>query len=397
MKLLKPWVRAHHIRKTIQATRRAAAANQRRILLSISEGMKKDPQHGTVETLGPEGFATRRQVGRISQVPSVLSFRSNYEVTAKFVNELANGINRSLDRPAPNPNRHQRRAQLRNPSPMGSYWDFSTVNEISILPALMIAAQYDRARILRPTWRPKAINVHRWEPQVRRFLEEVGFLELCGVRDKTEEMLHYSDVSLLRFRRGETVDGQAVGEYFAQLGIDLGTENPMLYDAITEAITNVINHAYGKEQLNPAQTVKAWWLCAMLKTGQAHKELSIVVYDQGASIPRTLPYSTKYESIKKSLLDLFGIDFDSDDPTNDAKAISCAMRPGASATGESHRGRGLAQIVEVLDLSLGGHLSIYSRQGSVEAKKSPGGSVEISPVNRAMAIIGTAIVWHLVL
>lgn len=399
MRKLMDWQRRRHIRKIRAASQLAAKRKQKQIQIQEEINRKLEMQVNTVSELGPDGVRKRKQIGQVKLVPKLLSFRTAYEDTASFLNEVAEGINSWLDKPQPSsdtPNRHERRSREKNLPPLGSYWDYSTVEHISILPSLMLAAQYDRSRQLR-NWAPRAINIKDWKPEVRRFLEEVGFLELCGVQRQTHHTIQYSNGSLLRLCRGEKADGKALSKYFSMMGLDLLSENPLLSEAINEAITNVVNHAYSHPDLCPRYSLHGWWLSGMTTINNGQREVSIMVYDQGASIPKTLPYSSKFKAVVARALEIFGITISTDSTKNDAEAILCAMELGKSATGETFRGKGLVQILDTLDLCKTGQLSIYSRYGSVLAEKTSNGSIRKVQVNHSIPIIGTAIVWQLVL
>ena len=378
-----------------RARRREARRRHLRKLAALSR--RQGRLYETVSSLGPDGVRMVPMLGTKRPAPRVLSLQDNFEETAAFLKEVALGIDGMIDRlsnAVEMSNRRARRARASESMAVGSIWDFATIERISVPVALMLASQYDRAIQLGGE-APRAINYSKWHPEVRQQLEQVGFLELCGIQHPSAPTRRYSNGTILRFTRGNTADGKVIAEYFRMMGLDLFQEDPRLSEAIAEAITNVVNHAYSKSNLCDHRCLPHWWLTGLLLEEEGKRTATIIVYDQGATIPKTIPFSKKSGNILSALKDMLGITPQPGDPKYDAEGILSAMQLGTSATGFKYRGRGLSLILETLDFCKEGRVVLYSRNGAVSVHKHADGTRRKSPVNHHGAIIGTAVIWRL--
>jgi hypothetical protein len=120
-----------------------------------------------------------------------------------------------------------------------------------------------------------------------------------------------------------------------------------LFEGLSEAITNVGQHAYPDSDNYP---FKQWWLSASYD--QSDRTLCIIFYDQGVGIPETLPRAG-YMEWAKELIGTWA----------DSKKIEAAMQPGRSATDQEERGKGLQNFIEFAKSHRQGFLSIYSLRG----------------------------------
>ena len=325
--------------------------------------------------------------GTPRRVPEVLSFHPEYyDQTADFIANVRAGLSRAV------PFRRHRRA--RHGSSLiriGSYWDFATLQQISIPAALVLASEYDRVRQLRGAV-PRAVNLQTWNPRVRSLLFDIGFLDLSGVEPSGVETVPSREGKLLRMSRGADSNGERIAEYLQMLGIDLTIEDPGLSDAIMEGITNSVQHAYRHPELCPADTVREWWIAAAL---EGRRRLRMAIYDQGASIPATLPMWDKYPGWLRAFKRLVGVDLNQEPDPNDRRydgdAIKLAIEVGRTSTELGGRGKGLHQVVSVLDLSKNGSITIYSRCGRLRCVKGEAPEA----VNLRTGIIGTLVVWDL--
>lgn len=396
MKRLSSAQKAHNTRRIEHSFRRASAAKERRALLRRRRRRDGEALE-TVSVMGPDGVRMAPLRGVKRPAPRVLSLLKAFEETAAFLNEISNGIDRMINRLAETDqmnNRHTRRQRARLSTSIGNIWDFTTIDSISVPVALMLASQYDRSVQLGGQ-APKAINFDKWKPEVRDLLEQVGFLELSGVLRPSAPSRIYPNGRLLRFRRGEKTDAQAIDEHFRMMGLNLFDEDPRFSEAISEAITNVVNHAYSRPKLCDHNLVPSWWLTGMVSKENGNRTVTIIVYDQGATIPKTLPYSKKYGAIVDGFRALVGLSAEPGDRRYDAEGILSAMELGRSSTGLEFRGRGLSLILETLEFCKSGHISIYSRCGAVLVRKTLTGKIEKLPVNYQNAIMGTAVIWQM--
>jgi hypothetical protein len=384
------WLKMHARKGVLRNRRKRLRLQLRRLPNDAYQGMTARKSETRVK-LYRQGVTTEAILeGEKKPVPAVLRLRNDCrEETLGFINQVKEGLNRSLIRPP----RYIRRMPIPPTPRLLSYWDFSTITDISVPVALMLASEYDRARELNG-WVPQAVNIDTWHPQVRGMLNAIGFLGLAGVEAQRTATLDLPQGKFLRLRRGHSADGQAIGEYIQDLGIDLTAEDPRLNDAIMEAITNTVHHAYKHEELCEPHRLKAWWIAGSLIQTGSDRNLSIVVYDQGASIPRTLPTWDKYPLLRRALATLLPWEGDGPDPNDaryDGEAIRLAIQVGRTSTSESNRGKGLHQIVQALQLSKGGSVHIFSRCGVWMQRFG----AEAQSINLQTPMTGTLIIWKL--
>ena len=258
------------------------------------------------------------------------------------------------------------------------YIDFTPIRTVEPSGALVLAAELDRWNSLPGGTRFRKADTAEWEPRVRRLLGQMGFFELLKVD-------HVADTAsggaqYIKFRSGTDVDGEAVEDLRR---LDLGPivsvpKAKLLFAAVTEAMTNVVHHAYRSEDRGP----KKWWLSA------AHEadEVVILIYDQGAGIPKTLPL-TFGEKFRERLPE--GV------VTHDGKMIEVAHDLSRSETEEQHRGSGLQRDVRrYIEAHEGpGTYRVISGRGeyTVPAGKDKVGHVR----SRSRSLQGTLIEWRL--
>ena len=111
-----------------------------------------------------------------------------------------------------------------------------------------------------------------------------------------------------------------------------------LYTAVLEAMQNVIDHAYVDEFFYRVRHVKSWWLSAA--ADRATREVTVTLYDQGITIPVSLPFRQTLPLIGDTIRKLFGLEYDPQDPKYDAAAVEAAVRLSATSTGKDYHGEG---------------------------------------------------------
>jgi hypothetical protein len=291
----------------------------------------------------------------------------------------------------------RRRARARIPKArtprVAGYRDFATMTDITPAAALVIAAEFERNKILTGN-PPVVVNVANWDPKVLLTLSEIGFLEIVGFPRGQSHIEGEGPIKVLRMRSGRTADVSEVARLVADLkGLypgpdDQSIEGGMmhLYGAMIEAVGNVCGHAYpGKLS---SSTVDRWWMTGAVDT--VNRRTTAVIFDQGVSIPGSLPNWTRYAGVIRRLLAAFKFVPNLSDHRYDGAAISVAVEESVSSTGEAHRGHGLAQMKTFVDLCRDGYLRIMSRKGEVIFR--PGGNPIIT--THSASIGGTLIEWN---
>lgn len=213
--------------------------------------------------------------------------------------------------------------------------------------------------------------------KVGQVLKQIGFFSLLGINNDITPK--DDDVVNWRFAHGHKVEGARYEDVLADYDGDIALPlQEHLFTGITEAMTNVLNHAYDLPRDDGIDIVNSreWWMFSQAKDGY----ITVTFLDLGAGIPRTLPL--KMPNLWKKFL-RFGKRLDS-------RAVALAVRDSISRTNESHRGKGLGQIARAVDLVPGGEMVIYSNFGALS---------RVSGVMRRRdysdSIHGTLIYWKI--
>ena len=264
--------------------------------------------------------------------------------------------------------------------------DLSGVKKLVAGATLLFVAELRRLVKLVPE-----VKIRCFPPKKRKMAQVFYKIEVFKIlRHRTKYKCFLdTDVIHWRFAMGYNVEGEKfediLGAYDGRIADKL-TSN--LYVGITEAMKNAHNHAHilpRQDGLNieVEDDVKNWWMFSQENYGY----LSVVFCDLGAGIPKTLPkiHPTSWEEI---LIRLASI---GTKKPSDAEIIQEATKLKVSRTGQSHRGRGLNQIVNTVTKKFHGDLIIYSNAGVYQALA---GSEEYI-YNYETSIMGTLIAWRI--
>ena len=324
--------------------------------------------HKTASKKRGKRIAKENIAGRHSipiKCPPDFSLRSNFDGVVEVLDKIRNQSQRQR-------NEH-------------CYIDFRDIQNLSPAAALVLAAELDRWNKL--PWRQgrlKPVDVADWDPQVRRLLAGMGFFELMQANNpplpSEDESIRY-----VKFRTGKKADGEAIDRLRAEDLDPVVGEIPgkhHLYAAVTEAMTNVVHHAYKTNQASKAGQAN-WWLSAS-HDSEKH-EVAIIIYDQGDGIPKTLPRK-------------FGENISNILRSDHAKMIEAAHELSRSASGEQHRGYGLRRDVRgyLEKLDCRGHYRVVSLQGEYIYEKRLDGVRSTKKTHRR-SLSGTLIEWRLFL
>ncbi len=215
---------------------------------------------------------------------------------------------------------------------------------------------------------------------MRRLLGNMGFFELLRVENPIGEANNNTDTRYVQFRTGRLVEGEAIEKLRKDDLEPVVGEVPSkrhLYAAVTEAMTNVVHHAYGDQKILPN-----WWLSASYNVTDG--EVVIMLFDQGVGIPETLPrkFSEQIRGIAR---------------TNHAQIIKAAHELSRSSSEQKNRGNGLGTDVrEYLNkLNCRGSYRVTSLQGRYIFEKQVNGETDERLENHKRALDGTLIEWRL--
>ena len=214
------------------------------------------------------------------------------------------------------------------------YIDFRKIKKLSPGAALVLVAELDcwNNDTLNSRRRLTPVDLIEWDENIRRQLKDMGFFDLLQVDSNIVATLNFGSTSsrYVRFRTGLKVEGQVVDE-LRTVDLDPYVSVPnrhLLFAAVTEAMTNVVHHAYSDKLEHSSR--KHWWLSASHNVDK--KEMRILIYDRGIGIPESLPRQWK-EQLRQILPDALTRD--------DSKMIKAAHDLSRSVTQLQVRGHGL--------------------------------------------------------
>lgn len=169
--------------------------------------------------------------------------------------------------------------------------------------------------------------------------------------------------------------------------IDNNIEIQAVYDeAITEAISNAVEHAYIKKQKIDTLN-KNWWLCGYYNNET--KELSFACYDQGIGLGKTLSYNDNDKI--KHILKVNKIAF-----KKGSKIIKFLIEDELPKYEEEDRGYGFKRFKNLINKYQTGSINIYSNKGHYCYSKIDGIKKELLK-DYPIGIRGTLISWKLLL
>ncbi len=389
--------------------------SRRSVKVSKSRRAKRQPKqvHYNSQTTVFQPFVAKAWDGNEEQEvlcmkqpispPHHINFDDYIEETLSFLQAVRDKIGRKRLEGATRPTWIKVK-QGRIPRIHGFY-DYSQISSISISAALVVAACYDRAARISGK-APPAINYPQWPQSVFRVLFDVGFFEFIGhIKSEDSDLCRHrgNDGSgkIMSAISGKNANGleECSGEIFNLLkflSFKDDAAEVILADvnsAISEAMINVARHAYPDDFVQESEydTVNQWWMTA--QADRENRTLTIVVYDQGATIPGTLPrrewFKRAVEGAMRQVIPDFS--YSSERRARDHEFINYSVKEGKTQTGDHQRGLGLPQMQSLIDLCDDGSLTIVSRAGLYKYGKNTGVHKRALPTE----LEGTLIEWHL--
>ncbi|MEZ0174181.1 MAG: hypothetical protein AB9Q20_07690 [Candidatus Reddybacter sp.] len=311
-------------------------------------------------------------------LPKVMNFSDHYEGTAVQINAI-----RKL---AP-----QNRV-FSNNLRLGQV-NFDQLEAISTSAALVLTAElskwndHKRHRLL-----PKVGN---WDPDIFSRFYQLGFFELFRKTAEVEEMSlgvgGVGEVRLVQYIKGKTGAAsktRQLKEAITDIIGDKISKWPILNSGLSEAITNVSQHAYPKSQ-GFSQNHKHWYLSGGYNPKT--KELKFVFYDQGIGIPNSLPSSEIWEKIVAFLSFVPAME-----RKHDELLLKAAVEIERTSTEETDRGKGLQDLMEFINERGQGYLSILSQHGLYKYSVDNDNAV-VKSERFLYPVEGTLIIWKVTL
>lgn len=179
-----------------------------------------------------------------------------------------------------------------------------------------------------------------------------------------------------------------------------------LYNSVSEAATNVANHAYidrrpiKNERCMQENQTKWWTFKAEFKDKEeATTGFSVLICDRGVGIPYSLlqkydnPEEKRWTQHLTKGLKKIGRSLTS---AKDSDLIKLAIEYGKTRTEANYRGRGLPQIIKTIQTAPNAKVRIYSNKGLCELACGPDGEFKINrKIDFKTSILGTIIYWYL--
>ena len=295
--------------------------------------------------------------------PEILSLNKNFDDVVKLIGEI-------------------RRASKRHRNEKVEI-DFKPIRKVAPAAALVLAAELFRWNRLRKS-KLVVVDVNDWDKKVRNHLEEMGFFELLDVSPSFNEQIASTDTGTryVKFATGSKADGDTFVKWrtkYLDPHIELPHKN-LLFSAVTEAMTNVVHHAYPKSRTS----VNHWWVSAAFDLNQ--RRVRLLIYDQGIGIPETLPrthakYLQRFATL--NLLDDHG------------KLIQQAHKLNRSSVNKD-RGFGLSDIKRYIEeLDYAGIYRVKSLKGEYIVEMSKRRNMTEKNRNSSKQLNGTLIEWDI--
>lgn len=315
---------------------------------------------------------SKRNVALI--LPSVMNFSTHCDETILYIN--------AIRRLAPASSPYQQSLRL-------GFVNFEFLTNISSSAALALTAELSKWNDhLRSRLVPR---VRTWKVETFRKFYQLGFFELFrktqDVQDMATHMASPDEVKFVQYIKGQSGDvakTDILKERIQNVLQDDLTKWTFLYTGLSEAITNVVQHAY-PEELGYNQIHKNWYLSGAYNPTEC--TLKINFYDQGAGIPNTLPASGLWERVL-GYLTVIGLA----ESKRDEVLLRAAVEIERTSTYEEDRGKGLQDLLEFINQRGQGYLSILSRHGLYKYTVEDG-DVSSKSVRFEYPIEGTLIIW----
>lgn len=271
------------------------------------------------------------------------------------------------------------------------YVDLTPIKSVSSAGALLLASYLHRWRLCmggRKTL--STMEVHKWDPEVRSLLRQMGLYDLLGVNEKLyaeEDQANTKSTVFLKFYSGTKALPELAVELRTLVESAMGRRiksRVSFVDALSEAMLNAHEHAYMKNDCRPVQIKDRWWISAGID--RATQTLTVMCFDQGVGIPTTLPRSGLMESARRYMASR---------GSDDASMIEAAVRAPRTKTMLGHRGKGLREDIlrwaKAHDSNA--ELRILSNRGEYRYSRSRKGTDAHNKKPKSQSIGGTFIEW----
>jgi hypothetical protein len=212
---------------------------------------------------------------------------------------------------------------------------------------------------------------------VGQLFQHIGLLTKMGLSDRYS--IQADNVKYWHSVEGNKADTRVFQELLDSYANELA--KPMktgLYDSMSEAITNCVQHAY--ETIPQERMEHKWWMFAK----KTDNNLTVAIYDLGIGVAESL-------RIKPELMDyLKGLIWRS--KKSDIRLLKLAVGSYKTRTQLTYRGKGLPEMLDFIKQTTVGGLMIHSNHGAYFYSADSGREIVKS---YSEPLIGTLVQWTL--
>jgi hypothetical protein len=361
--------------------KKSTIANVRWQQIHIKSIRKRERTHDARLARWKQSIARTVEKPIIYNIPRFFDLTSNYDESINLINSLVRTVFVDNKR---------------------AYLDFRSCENISYDACVVLAATIDRCRKLRPS---SVDGRHPENAIVYSLLRELGFYSMLGIAvDQQTNLAPTSNIRIAPMEsRATDFKGspKEILKGMKTLFDNIETEvtrrtTKQLYRCLSEAMLNVLEHAYPNEMTQDPTVLSRWWSAGF--SDQKTGKITIIFYDQGAGIPNTLEaekppkqsgYSNDWKGKIKELTKLLGRK-----PT-DGEKIVLAMELGVtSKENPEGMGKGLPDTKRLFD-NADGVLRILSYKGDYTLVVNDNKESPHVVGDRNIPLQGTMISWVL--
>lgn len=254
--------------------------------------------------------------------------------------------------------------------------NFSETKKVTAAAMLHLIASIDSLCTSKLELQKRINFTHPKNLKVASILKHVGFYDL--LLKKPHQTKVFDDVDFWQFERGCNANQQYVAESIDRAKKIYNLDVTRLYAACTEALFNVVEHAY------PNTTLKKWWMLF----GKKGNTFTVIVCDKGIGIPESIKSHLEKKDLDymEFFRGIFGKEL------NDSSYIRIAISYAKTCTEQKNRGKGLHDITDIVK-NENSTVSVFSNKGRVRYSSSEKRKEE----NYKQSIKGTIIEWSFTL
>jgi len=168
---------------------------------------------------------------------------------------------------------------------------------------------------------------------VEQLFQHIGLLDELG--NSPRKVVTADNVKYWHFLQGTIADPSGFMQLFAAFASQIGSETSAgLYESMSEAITNVVQHAYDGLRPESLAAGVRWWMFAQQKDDR----LDVAICDLGIGIPKSLAQKPEMADVLPNLLRRLH-------KRRSSGLIEVAVESSRSRTRLPHRGKGLPDML----------------------------------------------------